>query len=123
MKVVKLVCLQGPGGAKCAGTQTAPTAGVLALSVFFPASCSWQSEGLFGQSFSIALPVQAQRGAPLAGVLFCGSGHQAPKRAPWVGSGSVVQCVRRLMGHSVVHLPMLACPGREAMVMAPPHYV
>ena len=35
MKVVKLVCLQGPGGAKCAGTQTAPGARVMALSESF----------------------------------------------------------------------------------------
>ena len=78
------------------------------IRVFFPASCSWQSEGLFGQSFSIALPVQAHRGAPLAGVLFCGSGHQAPKRALWVGSGSVVQCIRRLMGQP------LCCSSADA---------
>ena len=33
-------------------------------SLFSKASCSWQSEGLFGQSFSVALPVQALRGTP-----------------------------------------------------------
>ena len=49
------------------GTQTASTAGVMALSVFFRASCSWRSEGLFGQSFSIALPIQALRGIPCLG--------------------------------------------------------
>ena len=43
-------------------TQTASTAGVKALSVFFQASCSWQSEGLFGRFFSIAPPVRALRG-------------------------------------------------------------
>ena len=55
----------------------------------FRASCSWGSEGFFGQSFSVAPPVQALRGlpclgsfsvflhirhiegAPLAGVLLC----------------------------------------------------
>ena len=35
---------------------------------------------------------------PLGGVLLCSSGHQSLKGAPWVGSCSVVQCVRRLMG-------------------------
>ena len=63
---------------------------------------------------------QAHRGAPLTGVLLCRSAHQALKGVPWVGSYSVVQCVRRLMGQlSVVQLPMLACGEREAMVMAP----
>ena len=42
---------------------------------------------------------QAHRGATLAGVLLCSSGRQSLlKGAPWVGSCSVVQCVRRLMG-------------------------
>ena len=86
------------------------------IRVFFRASGSWQSEGLFGQSFSIAPPIQALRGlpclvsfsvvqhirhieeAPLAGVLLCRSAHQSLKGAPWVGSCSVVQCVRHLMG-------------------------
>ena len=34
------------------------------IRVFFQASCSWLSEGLFGQSFSIALPIQALIGLP-----------------------------------------------------------
>ena len=89
------------------------------IRVFFRASGSWQSEGLFGQSFSIAPPIQALRGlpclgsfsvvqhirhieeAPLAGVLLCRSAHQSLKGAPWVGSCSVVQCVRHLMGQSL----------------------
>ena len=32
------------------------------MRVFFKASGSWGSEGLFGQSFSVALPIQALRG-------------------------------------------------------------
>ena len=32
------------------------------IRVIFRASCSWRSEGLFGQSFSIAPPIQALRG-------------------------------------------------------------
>ena len=35
--------------------------------VFSPASCSWWSEGLRGQSFPVALPVQALRGLPCPG--------------------------------------------------------
>ena len=88
---------------------------------FFLAACSWRSEGLFGPSLSIALPVQALRGlsclgalprptllgcfahqacsgGPLTGVLLCRSAHQALKGAPWVGSYSVVQCLSRLVG-------------------------
>ena len=41
---------------------------------------------------------QAHRGAPLARVLLCGSACQALKGARWVGSYSVVQCIRHLMG-------------------------
>ena len=41
---------------------------------------------------------QAHRGPPLAGVLLCRSVHQVLKAAPWVGSYSVVQCVRCLIG-------------------------
>ena len=44
------------------------------------------------------LPCQAHRGAPLAGARLCRSVHQALKGAPWVGSYSVVQCIRHLMG-------------------------
>ena len=37
------------------------------IRVLFWASCSWWSEGLFGQSFSIALPIQALRWLPCLG--------------------------------------------------------
>ena len=103
-------------GAKCAGTQTASTAGVMVLSEsFFLASCSWWSEGLFGQSFSVAPPMQALRGPPCLGSFsvvpcvrhveghpgwgpLCRRVRQALKGAPWLGSYSVVQCIRCLMG-------------------------
>ena len=85
------------------------------IRVFFWVSCSWQSEGLFGQLFSVALPVQAlrglpclvsfccsecqaHRGAPLDGVLLCSSAYWSLKGVPWVGSYCVVQCTRDLMG-------------------------
>ena len=109
------------------------------IRIFFQASCRWCSKGFFGQSFSIAPPIQALRGlpclgsfsvvqhirhieeAPLAGVLLCSLAHQSLKGAPWVGSCSVVQCVRHLMGQPLYfQLPMLACGERQAMVMAPP---
>ena len=40
------------------------------FTVLFQASCSWQSEGLFGQSFSGAPPIQALRGFPCLGYYF-----------------------------------------------------
>ena len=126
-----------PGGTKCAGTQTASMAGVMALPVFFQASRSWPSEGLSSQFFSIALPVQALRGIPslgsfsvvwhirhiegppLTGVLLYRSAHQALKGTPWVGSYSVVQRVRHLMGQALYCSTADAGMWREAMVMAP----
>ena len=37
------------------------------IRAFFRASCSWPLEGLFGQSLSIAPPIQALRGLPCLG--------------------------------------------------------
>jgi len=87
------------------------------IRVFFWASYSWWSDCLFGQSFSIVLPIQALTGlpclgssvvwhvrhigGPMAGVLLCSSAHQSLRGAPWVGSYSVVQCVRCLMGQAL----------------------
>jgi len=112
----------------------------VSIRVFFQASCSWWSEGLFGQSFSIAQPIQALKGIPCLGsfsvvrhvrhiegppplteVLLCRSAHQALKGAPWWDptlkfSASGV-CWARF---SIDQLPMLACGERDAMVMAPP---
>ena len=110
------------------------------LKVFFRAFGSWRSEDLFGQSFSVAPPIQAlrvlaplpgallcclahqaHRGAPLAGVLLCSLAHQSLKGAPWVGSYSVVQCIRCLMGQPLCCSAANAGYGeREAIVMAPP---
>ena len=125
------------GGAKCAGTQTASAAGVVALSEFLWAACSWQSKGLFDWSFSVALPIQAlrgfpclgslccsthqaHRGAPLVGVLLCRSVHESLKGAPWVGSYS--SSVRQAFDGpaSLLFSCQCCCVGREAMVMAPP---
>ena len=88
-----------PCGTKCAGTWTASSAGVMAQSESFFNPCSWWSEGLFGQSFSIVPPVQALRGPPGWGpILYIG------RSGAWWASLSIVK------------LPMLACGKREAMV-------
>ena len=63
---------------------------------------------------------QAHRGPPpSAGVLLCRLAHQTLKGAPWLGSYTVVQCVRYLTGQSIIQLLMLVCGEREAVVMAP----
>ena len=74
------------GSTKCAGTWTASTTGVMALSVFFRASCSWQSEGLFGQFFPIAPPVQAHRGLPCLGSFSVVQHVRHIEGPPWLGS-------------------------------------
>ena len=84
----------------------------------FLSSCSWRSEGLFGQSFSIVFPIQALRGLPYLGSFSAGqctrrivgplvpagwsrlsrSAGQTHKGSHGVRSYSVVQRVKRLMG-------------------------
>ena len=49
---------------------------------------------------------QVHWGSPLAGVLLCKSVHQALKGAPWVGSYSVVQHIRHLMGQPLCCSPV-----------------
>ena len=58
--------------------------------------------------------------APLLGVLLCNSVHQALKGASWVGSYSVVQCLRRLMAQPLYCSAANTVVWGEAMVMAPP---
>ena len=91
-----LTC-RDPGGAKCAGSQTASTAGFIALSEsFFWASCSWRSEGLFGQSFSMVLPVQALRRLPCLGSFFVVGCLRHIEGPPWLGSYCVVLHISHL---------------------------
>ena len=68
MKMVQLLSLQGTSqGQVCRDTDCLCYRSYGTIRVFFQASCSWHSEGLFGQSFSVALPVQALRGLPCLG--------------------------------------------------------
>ena len=64
----------------------------------------------------------AHRGAALAGFLLCRSVCQSLRAATWVGSCSVVQCIRHLMGQPLYCSAAVAgmWMEREAMVMAPP---
>ena len=68
------------------------------IRVFFQVSCNWLSEGLFEQSFSIVLPIQALRGLPFLGSFFVVRRVRHIEGHPWLGSYSVVQCIRHVMG-------------------------
>ena len=94
-----LVCTDG-GGAKSSGIQTASAAGIMALSQsFFQVSCSWWSEGLFGQSFSRAPPVQTLRRIPCLGSFFVFLHVRHIEGPPRLGSYSVLCCLSHLMAH------------------------
>ena len=82
VKVAQLLGLQGPWRRQvCRDTDCLPQRSYDPIRLFLPASSSWQSEGLFGQSFSATQPIQAFKGAP------------------WVGSYSVDCLDRHLKGH------------------------
>ena len=59
---------------------------------------------------------------PLSGVCLCCLECQPHRGAPWLGSYSVVQCIRCLMGQPLYcsDANVGVCVGREALVMAPP---
>ena len=69
------------------------------ITVFFWVSCSRQSEGLFGQSFSIAPPVQALSRLPCLESFSVVPYVKHIKWHPWLGSHSVHQCTRHLKRH------------------------
>ena len=83
-----------PDGTKWARTRTASATGVVALSESFfkPLVAGNQKASLASLS-----PYLCQF-RHVEGVLLCRSVCQALKGAPWVGTYSVVQCVRLLMG-------------------------
>ena len=68
------------------------------IRVFFHASCSWRSEGLFGQSFSITPPIQALGGLPCLGSFSVVWRIRHIEGPPWLGSYSENQCPRLLKG-------------------------
>ena len=68
VKVAWLVGLQGPWQCQvCRNTDCLRHRSYGPIRVFFPVSCSWRPESLFGQSFSIAPPILALRGLPCLG--------------------------------------------------------
>ena len=68
------------------------------IRVLFRAFCSLQAEGLFGQSFSVAPPIQALRGLPCLAPSLLFSACRDTEGSPWLGSYSVDRCVRHLRG-------------------------
>ena len=80
----------GDSGSACGDTDCLHPRSYGSLRVFCWASCGWWSKGLFGQSFSIAPPIQALRGLPCLGsfsVVWCIRHIEGP---PWLGSYSIV---------------------------------
>ena len=64
MKVAQLLGMWGPWQRQvCRDMECLSRKSYGPVRVFFRASCSWQSEGLFGQSFSVAPPIQALEGS------------------------------------------------------------
>ena len=115
-----LTC-RDPGGAKCAGTQTASATGVVALSESFLSLWQLVIRRLHWLVFlCCSAPSGTSRG-PLPGLLLCCSAHQAFKGAPWVGSYSVGPYIRHLMGQpSYCSAASSGMWGEwEATVMAP----
>ena len=100
VKVAQLLGLRGPWQHPvCWDTDCLRPRSYGPIRVSFRASCSWRSEGLLGQSFSIALLLQALRGLPCLGsfsVVWC---IRHIEGAPWLGSYSVDQHVRHFKGH------------------------
>ena len=99
VNLAQLLGLQGPWWHQvCRDTDCLCPRSYGLIRVFFRSSCSWQSEGLFGQSFSIAPPIQALRGLPCLGSFSAVQGIRHKEGPPWLGSYSVVQCLKHLMG-------------------------
>ena len=96
VKVVQLLGLWGPWWCQvCRDMHCLHSRSYGLIRVFSQASYSWQSEGLFGQSFSITPPVQALRGLPCLGS-FSVVQLEGP---PWLGSYSVVWHISNLKEH------------------------
>ena len=96
---------------------TVSAAGVMALSEsFFRACCSWQSEGLFGQSFSVVPSIQAHRGLPCLGSYSVDRHFRHLKGPP--GWGPICSSVCQAFDGpaSILQLQMLTCWGRQATV-------
>ena len=96
MKVAQLLGLWGPWQCQvCRDTDCLHHRSYGPIRVFFQGSCSWRSEGPFGQSFSVASTIQALRGLSCLGSYSVDWHVKALKGAPWVGHlcSSVCQAI------------------------------
>ena len=100
MKVAQLLGLLGPWWYQvCRDTDCLHCRSYGPIRVFFQGCCRWQSEDLFDQSFSVAPPIQGLKGLPWLGslsVVWCVRHIEGP---PWLESYSVDPHVRHLKGH------------------------
>ena len=100
MKIVQLLGLWGPWRCQvCRNMDCLCCRSYGPIRVFFWASCSWGSEHLFGQSFSLAPPIQALRGLPCLRSFSVVPYVRHIEGPPWLGSYSVDWWVRHLKGH------------------------
>ena len=99
--VAQLLGLQGPWQRQvCRDTDCLHSRSYGPIRVFFQASCSWLSEGLYGQPFSVAPCIQALRGLPCLGSSSVVPRVRHIEGSPWLGSYSVDHHIRHLKGHS-----------------------
>ena len=99
VNVAQLLGLQGPWRRQvCRDRDCLPRRSYGPIRVFFRASCSWQSEGLFGQSFSAALPFQALSKLPCLGSFSVVPWVRHIEAPPWLGSYSLDRRIRHLKG-------------------------
>ena len=111
MKVAQLLGLWGPWRCQvCRDTDCLHHRSYGLIRVLFRGSCSWRSEGPFGQSFSVASTIQALRGLSCLGyfsVVWCTRHIEGPS---WLGSYSVDWHVKALKGAPWVgHLCSSVC--------------
>jgi len=100
VKVAQLLGLQGPWQCQvCRDMHCLHCRSSGHIKVFFPASYSWRSEGLFGQSFSTAPLMQVLRRLPSVdsfSAVWCVRHLEGPF---WLGSYTVDKHIRHLKGH------------------------
>jgi len=97
VKVAQLLGLWGSWWCQvCRGTDCLSCRNYSPIRVFFLAFCSWWSDGLFGQSFSVAPSVQALRGLLCLGSISVVHHVSHIEGPPWLESYSVDKHVRHL---------------------------
>ena len=122
MKVAQLLGLWGPWQQVCRDADCLCRRSYGPLRVFFQLLVAVNQKASLASLSLKPRPFRHLEGF-LPGVLLCCSTHQAHRGAPSLGSYSVVQCIRHLMGQPLYCSAANAWgmhEGRETMVMAPP---